>query len=236
METIKLFELAERYHRLFPKNDMIASKQNGIMREYSTTEYIETTNNIAYGLLNTGIQKNDKICIISSNRPEWSLVDMGINKIGAVNVGVYPNITRKEYKYIINDCGAKIVFVGSKEIYENIKGLDTEITCLEYIFSFDEIENVENWLNVIEKGVINPRHETMKKIQDTIHNDDLFTLIYTSGTTGQPKGVMLNHKNVISQITTLKDKLPIGSDDRAISFLPLCHVFERMIELESILG
>ena len=84
METIKLFELAERYHRLFPKSDMIATKQNGIMRTYSTTEYIETTNNIGYGLLNTGIQKNDKICIISANRPEWSLVDMGINKIGAI--------------------------------------------------------------------------------------------------------------------------------------------------------
>ena len=102
MENVKLFELAGRYHKLFPKNDMIATKRNGVMREYSTNEYIETTNNIAYGLLNVGIQKNDKICIISSNRPEWSLVDMGINKIGAVNVGVYPNITRAEYKYIIN--------------------------------------------------------------------------------------------------------------------------------------
>ena len=104
MENIQLFELAERYHRLFPKHDIIATKRNGKMREYSTMEYIETTNNISYGLLNMGIQKNDKICIISNNRPEWSLVDMGINKIGAINVGVYPNITREEYKYIINDC------------------------------------------------------------------------------------------------------------------------------------
>ena len=117
METIKLFELAERYHRLFPKDDIIATKKNGKMRKYSTSEYIETTNNIGYGLLNLGVEKNDKICIISANRPEWSLVDMGINKIGAINVGIYPNITREEYKYIINDCGAKIVFVGSSDIY-----------------------------------------------------------------------------------------------------------------------
>jgi long-chain acyl-CoA synthetase len=230
MENIKLFELAERYHKLFQKEDMIATQIDGVMRKYSTHEYIETTNNIGYGLLNIGVQKNDKICIISANRPEWSLVDMGINKIGAVNVGIYPNITRNEYKYIINDCGAKIVFIGSKDIYNNIQGLENEIECLEHIFSFDEIKGVRNWLELIEKGVVNPKADKMKEIQSTINEEDLFTLIYTSGTTGNPKGVMLNHKNVISQITTLKERLPIGIDDRAISFLPLCHVFERMIE------
>ena len=140
------------------------------MRTYSTAEYIETTNNIAYGLLNLSIKKSDKICIISSNRPEWSLVDMGINKIGAVNVGVYPNITREEYKYIINDCGAKMVFVGSKDIYTNIKGLDSEIDCLEYIFSFDEIDGVQNWTKIIEKGIAEPKNDTMKHIQGTIEN------------------------------------------------------------------
>ena len=230
MENVKLYELAERYHKLFQKEDMIATQRDGVMRKYSTTEYIETTNNLGYGLLNIGVRKNDKICIISANRPEWSLVDMGINKIGAVNVGIYPNITRNEYKYIINDCGAKIVFVGSEEIYNNIQGLENEIKCLDHIFSFDEIEGVPNWLDLIEKGVVSPKADEMKKIQSTIDDEDLFTLIYTSGTTGNPKGVMLNHKNVISQITTLKEKLPIGIDDRAISFLPLCHVFERMIE------
>ena len=230
MEQIKLFELAERYHRLFSKNDMIATNVNGKMRKYSTEEYIQTTDNIAYGLLSIGVQKNDKICIISSNRPEWSLVDMGINKIGAVNAPIYPNITREEYKYIINDSGAKIIFVGSEEIYNNIKGLDAELECLAHIFSFDEIEGVQNWLEIIEEGVLNPNEEKMHKIQSTICEQDLFTLIYTSGTTGKPKGVMLNHGNVISQITTLEERLPIGIDDRAISFLPLCHVFERMIE------
>ncbi|MBF25302.1 MAG: long-chain fatty acid--CoA ligase [Flavobacteriales bacterium] len=230
MENIKLFELAERYHKLFPKHDMIATKTSGKMRTYSSSEYIETTNNIGYGLLNLGINKNDKICIISLNRPEWSLIDMGINKIGAVNVGIYANITRAEYKYIINDCGAKIIFVGSNEIYNTIKGLDLEIECLEHIFSFDQIEGVNNWLDIVENGVINPQEEQMNKIQKQIIPQDLFTLIYTSGTTGKPKGVMLNHSNVISQITTLKEKLPIGINDRAISFLPLCHVFERMIE------
>tara|TARA_A100001011_G_C14279565_1_gene830946 strand:+ start:73 stop:1854 length:1782 start_codon:yes stop_codon:yes gene_type:complete len=230
MEKIKLFTLAERYHKLFPKKDMLAVKRNGKMRTYSTDEYIQTTNNIAYGLLNMGVTKNDKIGIISGNCPEWSLIDMGINKIGAINVGIYPNITRSEYKYIINDCGAKMIFVGSEEIYNNIKGLDAEIDCLKHIISFSKIENVTNWLEIIEKGVINPKLEQMKQIQDTINESDLFTLIYTSGTTGHPKGVMLSHKNVISQITTLKNKLPIDLHDRAISFLPLCHVFERMIE------
>ena len=230
MENVKLFQLAERYHKLFPKEDMLAVHRDGKMRTYSTTEYIETSNNIGYGLLNLGIKKNDKICIISGNRPEWSLVDMGINKIGAVNAPIYPNITREEYKYIINDCGAKIVFVGSKDIYQIIKNLDQEVDCLEHIFSFDQIEGVKNWMEILESGMLNQMNEQMLEIQESIKDTDLFTLIYTSGTTGKPKGVMLNHANVISQITTLKEKLPIGTDDRAISFLPLCHVFERMIE------
>ncbi len=230
MENIKIFNLAERYHKLFPKNDMLAVKKNGKMRTYSTSEYIETTNNIGYGLLNLGIKKNDKICIISSNCPEWSLVDMGINKIGAINAPIYPNITREDYKYIINDCGAKIIFVGAREIYETVQGLDKEIECLEHIYSFNQIEGVKNWMEILESGMLNPMNDKMKEIQTSIKETDLFTLIYTSGTTGKPKGVMLNHSNVISQITTLKEKLPIGTNDRAISFLPLCHVFERMIE------
>ena len=230
MENIKIFNLAERYHKLFPKNDMLAVKQNGKMRKYSTSEYIETTNNIGFGLLNLGIRKNDKICIISSNCPEWSLIDMGINKIGAINAPIYPNITREEYKYIINDCGAKMIFVGSSEIYENVQGLDKEIECLEHIYSFNQIKGVKNWMDILESGILNPMNDKMQEIQASIKETDLFTLIYTSGTTGKPKGVMLNHSNVISQITTLKEKLPIGTNDRAISFLPLCHVFERMIE------
>ena len=143
---------------------------------------------------------------------------------------LYIQISRDESKYIIQDCGAKIIFVGSNEIYEKIKGLDQEVDCLQEIYSFDQIENVTNWQDIIDKGTKNPNSEKLKTIQKTIQNNDLFTLIYTSGTTGNPKGVMLSHSNVISQITTLRDQLPIGVDDRAISFLPLCHVFERMIE------
>ena len=230
MEEIKIFQLAERYHKLFPKKDMLAIQQDGEMKTYSSSEYIKITNNIAYGFINLGIKKNDKICIISSNRPEWSLVDMGINKIGAINAPIYPNITRSEYKYIIEDCGAKIIFVGSKEIYNRVKGLNEEIECLQEIYSFDQIENIKNWRDIIDMGIKEPQIDNLLSIQNSIKKSDLFTLIYTSGTTGKPKGVMLSHSNVISQITTLRERLPIGFKDRAISFLPLCHVFERMIE------
>ncbi len=230
MEEIKIFQLAERYHNLFPKKDMLAIQEDGEMKTYSSSEYVEITNNIAYGFINLGIKKNDKICIISSNRPEWSLVDMGINKIGAINAPIYPNITRSEYKYIIEDCGAKIIFVGSKEIYNRVNGLNEEIECLQEIYSFDQIENIKNWRDIIQMGIKEPQIDTLLSIQNSIKKSDLFTLIYTSGTTGKPKGVMLSHSNVISQITTLRERLPIGFKDRAISFLPLCHVFERMIE------
>ena len=179
MKDIKIFQLAERYHELYPKNDMLAIQRNGKIRTYSTEEYIQTTNNIAYGLINLGMRKNDTMCIISSNRPEWSLVDMGINKIGAINAPIYPNITREEYKYIINDCGARIIFVGSEEIYERLHGLETEIESLEYIFSFDEIKDVQNWMEVVENGTINPQEKKLKELQKSIKQKDLFTLIYT---------------------------------------------------------
>ena len=168
MEEIKIFQLAERYHKLFPKKDMLAIQKNGILKTYSTEDYIETTNNIAYGLIEMGIKKNDKICIISSNRPEWSLVDMGINKIGAINAPIYPNITRTEYKYIIEDCGAKIIFVGSKEIYNRVKGLNEEIECLQEIYSFDQIENIKNWRDIIQMGIKEPQIDTLLSIQNSI--------------------------------------------------------------------
>ncbi len=230
MDKINIYELAERYHQLFPKEDMLAIKSKGTMRKYSSEECINTSNMIAYGLLNLGIRKNDKICIISHNRPEWSLVDMGINKIGAINAPIYPNITREEYKYIISDCGAKMIFIGSSEIYNQIKDLENEIECLKYIFCFDEMENVKHWSSLVQDGTINNQNKLMLDIQKTISKNDLFTLIYTSGTTGKPKGVMLSHNNLLSQVKVLENLIDIGINDRAISFLPLCHVFERVVE------
>ncbi|MBG40198.1 MAG: long-chain fatty acid--CoA ligase [Flavobacteriales bacterium] len=230
MENLKIFELDRRYAELYDKDDMLAGKQNGKWRKYSCSEYIQTSDSIAYGLINLGLTKNDKICIISNNRPEWSLTDMGINKIGAINTPLYVNSTRADYKYIINDSEAKILFIENEEIYKKVKGLDDEIDSLEHIYSFENITNVKSWNEIIELGLIHPKKIEVEEIQNSISENDLFTLIYTSGTTGNPKGVMLTHSNILSQLYAIENLLDLGINDRGISFLPLSHIFERMLE------
>lgn len=230
MEKINLYSLDERYNKLYPKDDMIAVTNSDGIKKYSSAEFVEISNKLASALIELGVEKQDKICIISANRPEWSLLDMSISKVGAINAPIYPNITREEYKYIINDCGAKLVFVGSNDIYQNVNGLVEEIDCLDEIISFDNLKNLRNFNDLIDLGSEKNNKQKILKIQNSINEEDLFTLIYTSGTTGNPKGVMLSHKNVLSQVKAVKNLLPVGINDRAISFLPLCHVFERMVE------
>jgi len=230
LKPTRLFELAEYNRQKFNKNDVLAGKEDGVWRKYSAEEYVSMSNSIGYGLLNLGIERGDKISIVSQNRPEWNLADMGINKIGGINVPIYPNITSADYEYILNDAGVKILFVGSEEIYEKVHMLIDKVETLEAIYSFDEVEGAKDWHEIIEDGLANPQASKMKANQLEVKSSDLFTLIYTSGTTGNPKGVMLSHDNLFSQLEGLKDALPLNETDRAISFLPLCHVFERVVE------
>ena len=230
LKPTRIFELAEFTRQKFNKPDVLAGKEDGVWRTYSADEYVTMTDSIGYGLINLGVERGDKIAIVSTNRPEWNLADMGINKIGAINVPIYPNITTADYEYILNDSGAKIMFVGSEEIFDKVKMLVDKVESLEAIYSFDEIEGAKDWHEIIEDGVSNPQASKMKANQLEVKSSDLFTLIYTSGTTGNPKGVMLSHDNLHSQLTGLKDALPLDETDRAISFLPLCHVFERVVE------
>lgn len=230
LKPTRIFELAEYTRQQYNKKDVIAGKEDGVWRTYTADEYVEITNYIAYGLLNLGVNRGDKIGIISLNRPEWNLADMGINKTGAINVPIYPNITTDDYEYILNDAGVKYLFVGSEEIFDKVSGLIDKVKSLEAIYSFDEIEGAQDWHDIIEDGKANPQASKMKANQLEVKSSDLFTLIYTSGTTGNPKGVMLSHDNLYSQLVGLRNAIPFADDDRAISFLPLCHVFERVIE------
>ena len=230
LKPTRIFELAEFTRQKFNKPDVLAGKEDGNWRTYSADEYVTMTDSIGYGLINLGMERGDKIAIISNNRPEWNLADMGINKIGAINVPIYPNITTADYEYILNDSGAKIIFVGSEEIFDKVKMLLDKVETLQAIYSFDEIEGAIDWHEIIEDGLSNPQASKMKANQLEVKSSDLFTLIYTSGTTGNPKEVMLSHHNLYSQLTGLKDALPLNETDRAISFLPLCHVFERVVE------
>jgi len=224
----RIFQLDNNiaHHNL---DTVVASKENGKWRKYNAKEFRETTTNIAYGLLELGIDKGDIVSVISTNRSEWLLVDMGISKIGAVNAPVYPNITKDDYDYIINDCNAKIIFVGDKEIYDKIKDLPKTNSNIKAIYSFDDIEGVDSWTKLVELGAKNQLPSKVKANQIEVKEDDLFTLIYTSGTTGNPKGVMLSHKNIMHQVFSVSGSFPSEVGWKALSFLPLCHVFERVV-------
>ena len=230
LKPSRIFELAEYTQQKFNKPDVIAGKEDGVWRTYSAEEFVKITDAVGYGLLNLGINRGDRIAIVSANRPEWALADMGISKIGAINVPIYPNITTEDYEFILKDSGAKVMFVGSEEIFEKVHTLIDKVESLEAIYSFDEIENTQDWHEIIEDGLAHPKASKMKANQLEVKSSDLYTIIYTSGTTGNPKGVMLSHDNLYSQFIGLKDSLPLDETDRAISFLPLCHVFERVVE------
>ena len=208
---------------------VVAGKENGKWRKYNAKEFRETTTNIAYGLLDLGIDRGDIVSVISANRSEWLLVDMGIAKIGAINAPIYPNITTEDYEYILNDSKSQVIFVGDEEIYDKIKDLPKTNSNIKAIYSFDEIDGVDSWTKLVERGENAPLPSKVKANQIEVKEDDLFTLIYTSGTTGKPKGVMLSHKNILHQLFAIAGGFPNEVGWKALSFLPLCHVFERAV-------
>ena len=225
-----LFELPERLHQLYPKGDFMAGKVNGELKTISTLAFSELTDEMAYGLLSLGLTAGDKIALISTNRMAWQIIDLGIAKICAHNVPIYPNITARDYSYILNDAEVKLVFVENQDLYDKISSIAGEVKSLEHIYTIEEISGAKHWKSLLELGRKSPQANTMKELQAKADPDALHTFVYTSGTTGNPKGVMLSHNNIISQMTAVEKVIPFGSDDRAISFLPLCHIFERTIE------
>lgn len=209
-----------------PKSDAFTQKVNGQWESTSSQELVEKAVLMSKGLLDIGIQKGDRIAIVSNNRTEWHLTDLAIQQIGAVNVPIYSNINPEDYNYILNDCGARVVFVSDEEILGKIKQIKDSVSSLEKIYTYNKISgeaNYEELLNAVSSV-------NVEEIRNSVTENDLATLIYTSGTTGNPKGVMLTHKNFISNVLASEPRLPIAKEQKALSFLPLCHVFERMLD------
>jgi long-chain acyl-CoA synthetase len=228
MNHYRIFDL--HYHQLnsFPKPDCLCTKENGKWTNYSTKEVIETANKLACGLLQKGIKKGDKVVLISSsNRHEWHIIDLAILLIGAVNVPVYPTITPEDYKYIFNDSECKIVFVSDKELLDKVLSIKNEVPSLNKVYGFIPMEGALNWKDLLISN--NDLLNEIEKIKESIKETDLATLIYTSGTTGVPKGVMLSHLNLVSNAMASRERLPVDENAKALSFLPLCHVYERMV-------
>ena len=224
----RIFDI--HYHQLnnYPKKDALTSKVDGKWVSYSTQEFIETANHLSMGLLKLGIQPGDKIAMIANNRSEWHITDLAILQIGAINVPIYPTITEEDYTYIMNDSEVKMIFVSDEEILQKVSNIKANVPSLDKVFTFDTIANSEHWTKVIELGKDGDLNQ-VETLKSQIKEDDLATLIYTSGTTGNPKGVMISHQNIVSNVYGCIERLPCDENSKSLSFLPLCHVYERMV-------
>jgi len=236
MKVSRIFELPYYQLEHFPQNDSLAAKENGSWTKYSTQDFIDNATNISYGLLSLGINKDDKVAIISNNRPEWNFVDIGILQIGAINVPIYPTISESDYKFILNDAEVKIVFVSDEDLYQKIQNIKADVPNIQEVYTFNEVNDAKNWKEVLEAGKSYDNKDSLIALKDSVTPEDLATLIYTSGTTGTPKGVMLTHNNLVSNFSAI-DPLPHAEPgDKALSFLPLCHVYERALTYMYMMG
>jgi long-chain acyl-CoA synthetase len=225
MEIKRLFDIIPYQLETYEKEVALARKDKGDWKTYSSADLKKIVDDLSLAFLGSGIDPGDKVAIISNNRPEWNFVDFALQQIGAISVPMYPTITADDYKYIFDHAEVKMVFVGDEEIFEKAnKAIGTGDIKL---YTFDRMKGAEYWgdfMGNAEKG--SPSDLTSSK--EKVKPDDLFTIIYTSGTTGRPKGVMLTHQNILSNVLSLKDRfvIPLGTS-KVLSFLPLCHIYER---------
>jgi len=227
----RLFDFPYYQLEKFNLDEALVTKYKGKWIATSTKEYISKANAISRGLINLGVQPNDKVAIISmTNRTEWNICDIGILQTGAQDVPIYPTITQEDYEYVLNHSEAKYCFVSCQEVLNKINAIKHNVPSLKGIYSFDSLEGCPNWTEVLELGKDESNQKEVDQRKAAVKEDDLATLIYTSGTTGRPKGVMLTHKNITSNALNSAARLPIDlGASKSLSFLPVCHIYERML-------
>ncbi|WP_396174423.1 AMP-dependent synthetase/ligase [Flavobacterium sp.] len=221
------------YYQLEKNNisNCLVTKYDGKWIATSTQEYLDKANAISRALLRLGINKNDKIAIISTNnRTEWNIMDIGILQVGAQNVPIYPTIAAEDYEYILNHSESKFCFISDEIVYNKLISVKSNIPLLKDIYSFNEIEGCKNWKSLLELGKDESNQDVVEDRKNNVKPDELATIIYTSGTTGRPKGVMLSHNNIVSNVLDSACRIPFDEGTSvALSFLPICHIFERVI-------
>jgi long-chain acyl-CoA synthetase len=221
------------YYQLEKHNlsDALVTKYNNEWVKTSTKEYLEKANALSRGLLRLGVNKNDKIAIISStNRTEWHITDIGVLQTGVQTVPMYPTITSEDYEYILNHSESSYCFVSDQEVYDKLIAVKKNIPNLKEIFSYNTIKGCKNWQEILELGADESNQDVVEDRKNNVATTDLATIIYTSGTTGKPKGVMLTHQNIVSDVLMSAPRVPLrAGSTRALSFLPICHIFERML-------
>ncbi len=226
----RTFDFLTQAEEKFPSEAALAVKRHGRWETFSTQDYRTYVDHFSLGLLEMGFQKGDKIATVSNNRPEWNFMDFGMSQIGCVHVSIYPTISLEEYRHILSHSDSRLLIVSDRQLYNKLKHFVKEIDTLEAIYSLDELKHVSHWKEILALGAKNePRlRAELERRREDVTEDDLLTLIYTSGTTGLSKGVMLTHKNIVSNVFMAHDYLSgLQPGDKALSFLPLCHILER---------
>jgi long-chain acyl-CoA synthetase len=234
-EPRRLFDCINYQLEHHPLEDMLAGKENGAWKKYSTKEVASIVEDLSAGLLASGIscgdmtpEGRDKVAIISKNRPEWLMVDFAVQRIGAVLTPIYPTITVDELEFILQEARVKMIFVNDEQLYQKVKAIQFKLPDLQRIYTFEKINDANHWSALLSLSTSELK-DRVKAIANNIRYEDLATIIYTSGTTGTPKGVMLSHRNILSNVISSLPCFPPGENMKALSFLPLNHIFEKMI-------
>lgn len=229
MEVTRIFDLPYFQAKKYPKTDALCGKENGVWKKFSTQEFIENTNAFSSGLLSMGFKPGDKIGTISNNRPEWNFADMGMLQIGVIHVPIYPTISEHDFEFIIKDAELKMLLISDEELFSKVSGICKNINSTAKLFTFNKINGANHWVEILSAGKDKSLNSKVEEIKSSIKPKDLATILYTSGTTGNPKGVMLSHHNLVSDFLAVRHSTPVDNTCKAISFLPLNHVYERML-------
>lgn len=231
MDVKRTFDIIDLNYEKYPREDMYCGKQDKDWIKYSTEDVRNNVNWVSYGLLAIGYKKGDKIATITGNKPEWNFVDMALAQLGIIHIPIYPTISTDEYAYILGHSEVKAIILGNKTIYSKVSPITSGLKSLKEIFSFDNVEGLRSLNDIIETGKNNAAgfKDELENTRNGIRPEDMVTIIYTSGTTGNSKGVMLSHNNLVKNALTTSKAHHLGYGHRAISFLPLCHVYERMV-------
>lgn len=230
-QPTRLFDFAHYQKDKYNLDAAFADKRRGTWVAQSSVEFIDKGNAISRGLLRLGIKANDKIALISTtNRSEWNICDLGTLQVGAQDVPIYPTSSKEDYQYILNHSESVICFVSCADVYAKVAQIKDQVPSLKYVYSFDQLSDCAHWTEVLELGSDQSNQDEVETRKAKVQEDDLATIIYTSGTTGKPKGVMLSHQNISANIRRSAERLPIElGKSKALSFLPVCHIYERML-------
>jgi len=230
MQTTRIFDVLDRYREKLDKDDALCFKQNGEWVKFSSHDYIEYSHNFCYGLYELGYRKGDKIVTVTNSRPEWNFIDTGMTMLGIIHVPVFTSLNSSEYEYIIRVSGAKMIIISDKKLYNTVSPAVKNIGPSVPLYSFDQIAGSLNWLDIVNKGksCSGKTKQIVEAVKNQITPEDVATLIYTSGTTGKPKGVMLSHRNLVSNFISAAGVFNLKPDDKYLSILPLCHVGGRL--------